>query len=262
MNASIRPTIVAQEPIPGRASEQILKMHSGVTLNASVLLWGELKHVHEAAAMQSTYVYSTLGQFGYSFSDGTRAPIVHNIGRSVGEVLETTSNESCRLAAMDSAWTCQVRPLWSEQIRGTTLVDRERYRARLIQGSIASFINEQRPSSILMIGYFPSLVRQLKQDGHTVYCLDDGAGKMLPPGISIDETIAKSMLVTTASYLCRADFLHVQALAERARYSVLIAQTCHNMIEYHFSAGFDLVFSESFPPYSLIESELKCFQKI
>ena len=258
----MRQPIVANQSMSGRASEQILQMHSAVALDATVLLWGELRHVHEAAAMQSTYFYSTLGQFGYAFSDGMSVPAGFAIGRSVGELFEVTSSESCRLAALDSAWARHTPPLWSERIRGATLIDRERHRARLIHRSIASVINDQQPSTIIMIGYFPTLVRLLERRGYMVYCVDDGAGKSFPPCISIDELISDSLLVTTASYLCRADYLRVQALAQQARHSVLIAQTCHNMIAYHFAAGFDLVLSESFPPYSLVESELRCFHKL
>lgn len=262
MVTNLRPPVVIEDSVLRRASEHILETKASVILDANVLLWGELRHVHQAATMQSTYLYSSLGQFGYAFSDGATAPVAQAIGKSIGALLRTTSSESCRLAALDSAWARKVSPFWTKRIRGKTLVNRERSRARLIQSNVEPILKRRQISSIVMIGYFPSLATRLRASGHTVYCVDDGVGLAFPPGMSMDETISNSLLITTASYLCRTDYLQVQALAQRAEFSVLIAQTCHNMIEYHFVAGFDVVFSESFPPYSLLESELRCFHRI
>lgn len=228
-------------------------------LDQEVLLAGHLHHRHRAARMDAAYAVTTSGHYGYAFSENAQIS-VPEIGIRAAEFLNRCNDVSLRLAVLDSIWHNTLAKHQRIQLKGKNLHERDRERSLLIARTIEAQACAAgiRPA-VFMIGYFEQLHQILEdQMGFDVFYRDDGRGVDRSPIGSIDDMV----FVSTSSYLVRDDFPEIQAMAKRAAFSLLIAQTASRMIQLHHDAGFDTVVSESFPTFSLAQSTLAIYEAV
>jgi len=226
-------------------------------LDQNIILMGYLKHNHHNGRMQSYYTLSEQGQYGYAYSKEASQTSSFAIDKRAGELIETHPDRSLQLAILDSIWENKVKPTSEIALTGLTPKIRAEKRATEILKYIETHC---KTKSIIMIGYFVELVRKLQSAHFDVYCCDADIHMHLPLTEQVyQEILPHSVLIVSASYLTRDDFALISDKVAQAKYSILLAQTCSNMIQMHGDAGFDLIFSEVFPPYTLVNSTLRIY---
>jgi hypothetical protein len=233
--------------------------------NERVLLAGHLQHVHVNAKMSSFYVLSSNQQYGYAFArkdvEIEDQSLFSYLDLSAIDCIYQTNSHSLQLAILDSIWNCELDCTQKFSLGSSSLKEREQERCyRIATHLISQCKHLDTKPTVFMIGLFRSLQYYLKTMGFQVYCKDDDLGLDFPASCDLESLIFQSILIASGSYLTYPNYKVIQSLAAQSAYSVLIAQTCHNMIEMHLKDGFSAIFSESFPPYSLCKSEISVYE--
>lgn len=244
------------------AVKDILLEHSArIDLRRRILLIGALNHAHEHALMRAIYILTDSGKYGYAHNPLEDEPSYSGLGLPVTEFIAITRSIPEQVAAIDSCWITSSKPADCRTLRGADMRSRNIARCKHIFDFIRNSYSAP-PSEVVLVGCFSVLSSLFRDAGYHVTCLDDHCRSKCPTAHAIvDPVISDSILITSASYLCRPDYIVVHDWSCRARYAAVISQTGHSMIELYFSKGFNVVFSESFPPFSLCESVLHTYTK-
>lgn len=249
-------------PLPPITNTLLLTHKQHLALDSKIILAGQIQHIRPEAKMEAIYVSSSIGQYGYAHIGNIPNLELPQVDiRAIDSILNC-AHQAQQLAIIDAIWQTQTNCKYRISLNQATIAQRDSKRSLLIAQSIKEKINKfDLHPTVIMIGFFQKLYEFLTKMGIHVWCCDAGRNMEFPTSFSLQEAITSAILVASASYLCRDDFRDIQTLTSKTPYSVLLAQSCHNMIEYHFHSGFSLIFAETFPPFSFGISSLKVFEK-
>ncbi|MBA2652848.1 MAG: hypothetical protein H0U73_11350 [Tatlockia sp.] len=222
-------------------------------IEKSIIMIGQLEHRHSHGRMRAVYTLSEQGQYGYAYLNNDQAVSTFQVDERASHLLEGSHYLATKLAILDSLWNNTVIPKEVIHLSGKTPQSRNQIRNDNILDAI---LRRPKEEPIVMIGFFNALYERLIQAGRRVFCCDADIGMTC----DIDKN-SNALLIASASYLTRDDSLSIHKAVRQSSYSILISQTCSNMVKMHFDFGFDLIFSESFPTYSLANSTMGIYHQ-
>lgn len=231
----------------------ILSAYSNaLDMTQKIVLTGQLEHLHSTGRMKALYALSEKGQFGYAYLNQHEHISTFHIDQKANDLLKTYPTPSIQLAILDAIWNNPLTPDEKVLLTGKTPRCRNTIRNALIMKHL-----EKRPKTepIVMIGFFSELYHLLMASGRKVYCSDADSAIHEP----FEDDASKTLMIVSASYLTRTDYALIHQAINHCNYSLLLSQTCSNMIQMHLDFGFDLIVSEAFPTYSLSNSTISTY---